>query len=234
MLTIYRLLAPLMNVVSPRACAMCGCRLSLTERFICGPCVFQLPLTGFTDDFVHNEVMERFLGVVPVERAFSLVRFTPHAPAARAVYRMKYHHNPLVAEDMGAFVAQELASTAFFDGIDAMVPVPLTPGRERERGYNQSLHLARGMAAVNGLPIITGALVRVRFNGSQTAVSLRERSENVRQAFALAGDRPLRGKHILLVDDVITTGATMTACAEELLKVEGLKLSVLSWGLAGG
>lgn len=235
------------NCLFPRTCIACGKRLSPTERTICAPCNYLLPRTDCDRDFLRNEMAQRFWArgkddvskagwsnqeILPVERAFALIRHEPHANSSALVYQLKYGHNPHLGAKMGEFIGQELASTDFFEGITAIVPVPLTKGRQRERGYNQSAELARGISKHTHLPVITKALRRIHFGGSQTHKERSERIENVRGAFELVRPELLRGHHVLLVDDVVTTGATMTACIQQLLKVGDIRISVLSWGLA--
>lgn len=223
-----------LDVIAPRSCVVCGRRLSMSERFLCAHCDLHLPRTDCAHDFYRNLMAQRFWGRVPVERAFAMVCYEPHAETAMMVYRLKYDHNPLLGQEMGQFVARELAHTDFFEGIDALVPVPLTRRRQHQRGYNQSLELARGIAQIRPMPIFDRVLERTSFGGTQTRKGRQERNENVEQAFRLADGRPLNGKHVLLVDDVVTTGATMIACIRQIMQAGDVQVSVLSWGLAGG
>lgn len=132
---------------------------------------------------------------------------------------------------MGEFIAKELVKTDFFSGINALIPLPLTPSRMRQRGFNQSMQLALGIADVTHIKIIDNAVCRTHFNGSQTHKSRFERSENVKNAFALVDAEPLKGEHVLLIDDIVTTGATMLSFAQEVAKAENVKISILSWGM---
>lgn len=223
----------LFDLLMPRTCLVCGGRLSVGERVVCGPCNYQLPRTDCLSDLTANDMARRFWGRVPVERAFALVRHLPHALSAQTVYRLKYGRNPMLGNQMGWLLAHELAATDFFDGVDAIVPVPLARRRQRERGYNQSEQLARGIAEATGLPVITDAVRRVTFGGSQTQKDRHARLENVEHAFVPRRIERLRGLHVVLVDDVVTTGATLTACIRALMQAEGVRVSILAWGLAG-
>lgn len=132
---------------------------------------------------------------------------------------------------MGRMAAKEFAANHFFDGIDAIVPVPLAKKRKRERGYNQSLEIARGVSQITRLPIINNAVKRLSFKGSQTQMSRWQRNDNVEGEFILKDSEAVKGKHILIIDDVVTTGATVISCANEIGKAGGVKFSVLSLGL---
>lgn len=229
----HSLFSCVLDVLAPRFCVACGGRLSIDERFLCARCNLHLPRTDYATDFRDNALTQRFWGRVPVERAFALVHYHPHAGSANPVYRLKYGGDPYLGEEMGRLMATELAPTGFFDGITALVPVPLARQRQRERGYNQSMELARGVAAVSGLPVINKAVKRITFGGSQTRLRRRERNENVAHAFQLVDGSLLKGRHVLLIDDVVTTGATMTACIKAMLEAGDVRVSALSWGVAG-
>ena len=144
----------------------------------------------------------------------------------------KYGGHSETGELLGRLVADEFAADGFFDGITALVPVPLARQRERERGYNQSVEIARGISTATGIPVVGNVLERISFHGSQTQKSRWERNENVEKAFRLTDASAVRNRHVLLVDDVITTGATLVAAAREILKAGNVKVSVLSLGFA--
>jgi len=133
---------------------------------------------------------------------------------------------------MGRMMAREIAAAGFFDGVDAIVPVPLARKRLRQRGYNQSMEIARGVSEITGLPIWNQVVIRTIFTGSQTQKDRWERNENVEKVFELADEAKVSGKHLLLVDDVVTTGATIVACARKLCEAGGVKVSILSLGYA--
>ena len=134
---------------------------------------------------------------------------------------------------MGRMMAEELKATSFFDGIDLIVPIPLSRKKERQRGYNQSEWIAWGISEATGIPTDTTSVVRTKSNPSQTTLDHRQRRENVRDIFAVRHPGSLEGRHILLVDDVITTGATMLSCAETIARACRVRFSVLSLAWAG-
>ena len=159
-----------------------------------------------------------------------MIYYEPHSEVARIVYDMKYRERPDVAEDMGRLMANEMMMARFFDGIDLLLPVPLSPKRLRQRGYNQSERLACGISDITHLPVVTKALRRKHFLKSQTQLSRHERQENVTDMFELYDDTLLRDKHVLLIDDICTTGATLIACADAIKDVEGIRISILTFG----
>ena len=222
----------LLDLISPRLCVICGHRLSVTEEVICSKCNLHLPRTFFQQDPYENVMAKLFWGQIPVERATALFYFEAHAETANIIYELKYKNHPEIGEVMGRMMAKELQPSGFFDGIDAIVPVPLAKKRQRQRGYNQSVEIARGVSAVTQLPIYNKVVRRTVFEGSQTNKGRWERNENVEKVFQLADDDNMDGKHLLIIDDVVTTGATVIACAKELVKVGNVKVSVLALGLA--
>lgn len=222
------LLSRVLDLVCPRACAGCGCRLAAVERSVCSACLVHLPRTDYGHCPQDNPVARLFWGQMRIERAAALFFFVPHSDSARLIYSMKYRGGVGVCRDMGRILAGEYSVTGFFDGIDVVVPVPLTRGRRRDRGYNQSEELARGLAEVTGLPVEAHAVERTRFSVSQTRLSRAMRMENVEGLFRLTDGSRVAGRNVLLVDDVITSGATVMACAAALMQAGGVTVSVLT------
>lgn len=222
----------LLDLISPRTCVVCGQRLSVSEETICSKCNLHLPRTGFQQDPYENIMAKMFWGQIPIERATALFYYEPHAETANILYEMKYKNHPEIGEVMGRLMARELQMSNFFEGIDGIIPVPLAKKRQRQRGYNQSHELAKGISEITGLPIYNKVVRRTVFEGSQTSLGRWERNENVEQVFELKDAPTIQGKHLLLVDDVVTTGATIIACAKELCKAGGVRINVLSLGLA--
>ena len=190
-----------------------------------------MPRTGYSNNPYENEMAKLFWAQIPVERAAALFHYESHAETANIIYQLKYKDHPEIGPLMGRMVATELKRDGFFDGIDVIVPVPLTKERLRQRGYNQSEEIAKGVSEITGLPINKDVVKRTVFKGSQTRRSRWDRQENVEYAFKLIHGEPIAGKHLLIVDDVVTTGATIIACAKELVKAGNVKISVLSLGL---
>lgn len=222
----------LLDLIAPRLCVVCGHRLTVTEEAICATCNFHLPRTDFHRDAYDNEMARLFWGQIPVEKASALFYYEAHSETANIIYHLKYKNHPEIGEVMGRLMARELQVSGFFDGIDGIVPVPLAKKRLRQRGYNQSEEIALGVSEVTGLPVCQEVVCRQVFQGSQTSKGRWERNENVAHVFEILDPAAIRGKHLLIVDDVVTTGATVIACAQELLKASDVRLSVLALGFS--
>lgn len=222
----------LLDLISPRLCVVCGSRLSVSEEVICGKCNLHLPRTAFHRDPYENILAKTFWGQIPIQRATALFYYEAHAETAGILYELKYKSHPEIGEVLGRMMAREIQGSGFFDGIDAIVPIPLARKRERQRGYNQSMELARGVSEVTGLPIYNKVARRTVFEGRQTSKGRWERNENVENVFELTDAEALHGCHLLIIDDVVTTGATVIACAKELSKAGDVKVSVLALGFA--
>ncbi len=222
------------NIVSlfyPRCCPVCGNNLSRGEKVFCLRCNIGLPRTNFHLQ-PDNPVEKLFWGKVQVERAASFFFYTKGSAYQRILQQMKYGDDQELGMEVGACLAAELLPTGFFDGIDLLLPVPLHARRLAQRGYNQSACLARGIASVVHLPVDTHSVVRSRHTESQTHKTVFERWENVEDVFTLRSPELFRGKHVLLVDDVLTTGATTVACAKAFDGIEGVKISVMTLAVA--
>lgn len=217
------------DLLAPRTCACCGRRLAISERCVCVDCMLHLPRTAFHTDDRKNAMARLFWGKLPLERATAYFFYQPGSNVSLMLQRLKYDDRPDIGEELGRRAAQE-AGTAFFDGIDVIVPMPITGKRRRQRGYNQSQEIARGISSVTGIPICTTAVRRTLFRQSQTRLHFAERQLNVENCFRLADAEAIRGRHVLLVDDIVTTGATLTACGRVLTEAGNVRISILTLG----
>jgi len=222
----------LVDLIAPRACVVCGGRLGIHEFFLCGSCNLQLPRTNYADNPYENDMARLFWGQLPVERCAALFFYQGGSGPSQILYELKYKNHPEIGEFFGRMIAEEWDETGFFEGIDLIVPVPLAKERQRQRGYNQSLHIARGIGSVTRLPIVTNAMSRKQFVESQTQKDRWQRNENVEGCFRLNDGSALKGRHVLLVDDVVTTGATICSCGREMLKAGDVRFSILTIGFA--
>ena len=220
----------ILDFISPRQCVVCGERLAPTEHSLCSTCLRHLPRTTYQFTPHDNPMAQLFWHLSPVEKAAALIFYEPHSEVAQLIYDLKYHDRPDIGEDMGRIMAGEMQMARFFDSIDILLPVPLSRKRLRQRGYNQSEQLAVGISDITHLPVVTKALRRTHFHQSQTQLSRRERQENVENLFELRNGSMLQDKHVLLIDDICTTGATLLACCDALKAVPGIRLSVLTFG----
>lgn len=220
----------IVDFIAPRSCVICGRRLSPTERSLCSVCVLHLYRTTFQFTPEDNEMAQLFWGLLPVERTAALIYYEPRSETAALIYKLKYGHRPDIGEDLGRIMAEEMKPAGFLDGIDILLPIPLSKKRYWQRGYNQSEMLARGMSEVTGLPVITKAVRRTNFRQSQTSLTRKERQENVEGTFVLRHPEQLENKHVLLIDDICTTGATLLACSEAIRSIKGIRISILTLG----
>lgn len=215
----------------PRYCLMCGRTLDTWESSICIHCNMELPRTFLWREPQTNSLAKRFYGKARLEKAAAYVYYNSHSDTANIIYAFKYKNEPYTAVNMGKMLAQELLTTNFFDGIDSLIPVPLNKKKLRKRGYNQSEMLAKGISQVTGIEVMTKSLLRNKDTVSQTKMKGTDRQDNMEDVFEITKHAHcLAGKHCLLIDDIITTGATVASCAQELSRVENIKLSVLAFG----
>lgn len=203
------------SLLMPRECIVCRTPLVDGEHDLCTACRYSMPLTGFCRE-PDNPLFRSFWGIVPVERAAALFFFTHGGDWQRAIHSFKYEGRWRSARIMGRMLGEELDAGELFAATDLIIPVPLHPRRLLHRGYNQSEYIARGVADIFGCEVDTRSLVRLRNNPSQTHLHTDQKRDNVRGLFAVRHPGRLAGRRILLVDDVITSGETMTACVEAL------------------
>lgn len=228
----FSLWSRFLDFASPRACAVCGDRLNPGEDFVCARCNLHLPRTDYAASPYDNEMARIFWGRIPVERCAAFIHFHYGSETARIIYGLKYFEHPEFGFLMGQMMARELGPSGFFEGVDLIVPIPLAKNRERQRGYNQSEEIAAGLSRGTRLPVAKHVLRRRKYRESQTMKDRWERNENVDDAFQLVCAGRIAHRHLLLVDDVVTTGATICACAKALAEAEGVKMSVLSLAFA--
>jgi ComF family protein len=173
-----------------------------------------------------------FKGLPSFVRATSFFFYDAGGRFSEILYQLKYKGNEELGEVMGSCMARELLSSGFFEGIDMLVPVPLHPKKLKRRGYNQSERIAAGISRVTGIPVITSCSERIKDTDTQTHKSAIERRENVERIFLLQNPLFFSGRHILLIDDVLTTGATMMSYASIFRDVEDIRISVFTMALA--
>ncbi|CDT02303.1 ComF family protein [Sphingobacterium faecium] len=210
----------------PKICAGCGHILVSQEKYICTSCLFHLPITNFHLDS-NNQVARQLWGKFPFEHAAAMFLLRRKSRVERILYQIKYANQPQLAYFLGKQYGETLAKSNVFTDVDVIIPIPLHKNKLNKRGYNQSFYLAKGIGMGLSKPILEHGLIREKDNISQTKKSRLERYDNVLNVFMCPDQDRLRGKHVLLVDDVLTTGATLTAAAEQLVAA-GCILSVLT------
>ena len=201
----------------PRTCLACGRVLLEKEGCICLSCRYNIPLTGFAKRR-DNPIKSLFDNMIPVEAATAMFWYVNGTDWQHLVHNFKYHGRWFFAQKMGEWLGEELQDSGNFGDVDVIVPIPLHYRRRVRRGYNQSEQLALGVARKMGVKCDFRAVRRKVYNDSQTQKSRKERWDNVEQIFEVRSAERLRGRHVLLIDDVLTTGATMISCAESILK----------------
>lgn len=223
----------ILDFIAPRQCAVCRCRLAIDEELICAACNMHLPRTSYSAHAYDNPMARLFWGKMPIGRVAAWFFFEPHSEVSAMIYRLKYGDRPDYGYILGQYIAEDFQQDDFFDGIDAIVPIPISRKRKWKRGYNQSEYIAKGISEATGLPVRTDLVRRKSFQMSQTHMNWWERQDNVDGAFLLKNSEWTRGKHLLIVDDILTTGATILSCSKELMLAGDVKISIATIGYAG-
>jgi ComF family protein len=217
-----------LHLVFPHVCVGCGSDLVSEKNKICFQCHDALPSTSF---HLHgnNPIEKLFWGRLPVRNATAQYYFTRESLIQQLMHRFKYRGDKELGLFLGRLIGYQLNETNRFQKIDALIPMPLFPSKERKRGFNQATLLCEGISEVLQKPVLKEAVIRTMYTESQTKKNRIERWQNMEGRFQLANTEAINGKHLLLVDDVITTGATLEACGHELLKAENVTLSVATF-----
>lgn len=221
----------LLGLLYPNVCLACHNSLPTRNECICLECQIHLPKTNFHLE-ADNPFTERFWGRLDIKSGAALYHFVKGGRVQELIHQLKYLGKRQVGHRLGQWYGEQLRTAPLFKTIDAIVPVPLHARKERLRGFNQSAIFAAGLAEAMQIPALPNALVRQVFTETQTNKSRLERLANVQDVFAVKDETALRGKHILLVDDVMTTGATLEACGSKILEVTGTQLSLATIALA--
>ncbi len=221
----------IIHLFYPRLCEGCNKALLGNEEVLCISCALELPKTAY-HHIPDNDTAMRLAGRIPFVQATSFAHFTNDGLLQHLLHGLKYTNKKETGIYLGKQFAYDLQKTGWIKTVDAIIPVPLHAKKEAIRGYNQSALIGQGMSEVLHIPLNSTALVRSRHTESQTQKTRAERLENMKEAFLIKDANALQGKHVLLLDDVLTTGATLEACALALLQVKEIKLSIASIGIA--
>src|ERR1041385_6782823 len=215
----------------PKICAACNGHLMRGEDAICTACLLECPRTFDEQDPVDNPAARVFWGRIPLTAAASCFIFSKGGKVQELIHNLKYNGRTDAGIATGKLFGNDIKSLTPFNTVDIVVPVPLHRSKFLKRGYNQAASFGEGVANALGIPMLEHALLRMNANETQTKKNREKRWENVEHIFAVNKKSSLSGKHILLVDDVITTGATIEACAIPLFELKDTRVSVVS--LAG-
>lgn len=214
-----------LQLLFPHVCAGCGSDILSQENILCMRCIASLPETQY-ELHAANPIEKMFWGRMPLSKATAQFYFTKESLVQHLMHQFKYKGNRELGLQLGIMMGEQLKLSKRFDDVTALVPLPLFPMKEKKRGYNQATVLCQGIASVLKLPVLDKAVTRPQHTETQTKKGRIERWKNVEGKFFINSKESLEGQHILLIDDVITTGATLESCGNELLQIENLKLSV--------
>ncbi len=220
-----QLLKEVINLFFPDLCVICENQLTYNEAIICTHCRVDLPFTYFCTE--PNNIAERaFYGRIPLVAVTALLYFRKKGKAQRLIHQLKYKNQQKIGVITGQFLADEMRNSHRFDDLDGIIIVPMHPKKERKRGYNQVTTFGKTLSSVLKIPFYENILIKKSATTSQTIKSRLQRFQDFEGKFFINDIHFLENKHILLVDDVITTGATLESCALELLKTKNIKISI--------
>jgi len=221
----------MVHLFYPRLCEGCSKPLVATEQVLCIGCALQLPETGY-HNIENNETVLRLAGRVPFDHATSFAYFTNDGLLQHLLHGLKYKGKQENGSYLGQRFGRSLKETSWISTVDMIIPVPLHPAKQAKRGFNQSMLVAEGISDVLGIAASDKFLSRIRDTKSQVSMTRPERVANMKDAFKIYDKEALAGKHIILCDDVLTSGATIEACAHALLAEKSIKISVATIGIA--
>ncbi|HRP90442.1 MAG TPA: ComF family protein [Edaphocola sp.] len=215
------------NLIFPKYCATCKKEIGNSEEILCLSCLYNLPYTEMIAT-KENSITTHLLTRLKTENAFALLYFVEGGMVRELLHQLKYNNQPEIGIFLGKLMAKKINDIPWIKEIDCILPIPLHPRKKSQRGYNQSEMIARGLGLTLDKPVYNNNLIRVKNTDSQTNKNRDQRRENVLNAFEVKNKENLSGKHLLLIDDVFTTGATMTACGQAIRENTNCKISVAS------
>lgn len=233
MLSVFRfinaLLGDFADLLFPTLCLGCNRSLETNEKVLCTSCRISLPETGQHRQPYDHTLLNKFAGKVSIKFLASYVYFTKGGIVQRLIHQIKYNNQQEAAKELASWYGHQLRTESdLTQNVDLLLGVPLYKSRLNQRGYNQADLITEGLSETLGIPMRTDILIRTRFSSSQTSKNRLERWNNVKTVFQVQNHQHVVGKNIILIDDVLTTGATIEACAAELLKAECQSVGVLT------
>ena len=214
-----------LHLFYPHICTGCGSVLLAETNQLCLKCINDLPHTFFAP-YANNPIEKYFWGRLHLQAAHSEFYFSKGSLIQQLIHQLKYKGNTQIGFYLGELMGKSLLKSDRFNTVDALIPLPLYADKERQRGYNQAAIICNGLSAVMNIPVINSNVIRQRFTDTQTRKHRTERWENVEGSFTVNNPGALQGKHFLLVDDVVTTGATLEACGRVIAQQDNVKLSI--------
>ncbi|GAB2563989.1 ComF family protein [Spirosoma areae] len=226
---VQRLIVDFIDLLFPTLCLGCSQSLGANETILCTSCRINLPETGQHREPYDQNLLNKFAGKVPIQFLASFMYFTKGGIVQKLIHSIKYKGQKEAAKALAGWYGHQLKTESkHIRDIDVIIGVPLHQSRLQQRGYNQADWIAEGLAEALCVPMRTDVLVRKRFKESQTRKNRLERWENVKTVFAVVNPDVIRGKRVILVDDVLTTGATLEACTIELLRANCKSVGILT------
>lgn len=225
----FEYLYDFLNLLFPDECVLCHFSLSRNEKQLCNRCFLKLPRV---DEFSikSNEIKNTFAGRINIDRAESFLVYSKRNPVQTLLQELKYNNNPTLAFFLGACFAQEKVNSGIFTGVDFLLAVPLHPKKQKERGYNQSEQIALGIQEITKIPYFPEVILKNQHTSTQTKKKRSDRQEAAKYGYQLNKAEGIAGKKILLIDDVLTTGATLEACATTLIGVAaGVSIATIAY-----
>lgn len=213
-----------LHLIFPHVCNGCGSDILHKESMLCLRCIDAMPETNF-ELHANNPVEKKFWGRLPLQQAAAQYYYTRESLMQRLMHQFKYKGNRELGTQLGKIMGESIKNSGRF-AIEALVPLPLFAAKEKRRGYNQATVLCEGIAESLGAPILKDVIIRSQHTDTQTKKGRIERWKNMEGKFVLANSEAISNKNVLLIDDVVTTGATLEACGAELLKGENTRLSI--------
>ncbi|MEJ8842159.1 phosphoribosyltransferase family protein [Lacibacter sp. H375] len=229
MINTRKLFNDFIHLLYPHNCAGCGSDLLENDQSICIHCYTNLPETNYAA-LPGNPIEKIFYGRLDVEQATAGYYFSKNSVLQRLIHQLKYNGNIDVGHQLGQWLGLQLQKSNRFNTVDAMIPLPLYPSKEKKRGYNQATILCNGIAEILNVPVLNNVVLRKRYTDTQTKKGRTERLLNVDGSFEVSDATALQQKHVLLVDDVVTTGATLEACGLVIKETDNVKLSIATLG----
>ncbi len=232
MISITSLTKDVIHLLYPHQCNGCESDLLSESQLLCIYCLNDLPHTNFAN-FENNNIEKIFTGRINIHAAHSEFYFAKGRLIQQLIHQLKYNGNHKIGHYLGSLMGKTLMESGRFHHIDAIVPLPMHKKKEFKRGYNQAKIIADGVAEVLGIPVLNNVVIKSKATDTQTRKQRLDRWENVEEAFLVVKKEMLEGKNILLTDDVVTTGATLEACGNAILKIKNTTVSIASLAIAG-